>query len=503
MRRNGRAAIWVGCSALCLVLASLAIRRDHHALRQLASIITPRSRDAGSADAGNVPASEMRPGTAIDAGCPAPDAPPGSRGQFERVLAATDWPASNCGINFTGFVVLDDRVIVAWMDRAFYVDATSPTAVPFPGFFEGMPFPKRPVGLALRELGYADADLDLIVTACDLEVGHLGLIPPWLPAHVRGRPGRWRKGPDASVPGWPPKGLLGAVGTLDEIAVGSAALGGDRYHFVDHHPSGRAVQRPAAGRDGCAQAMLGHGAMHYLPDGTLVGVGTLCRSARDPLTFLPLDTIHGYAYFTPGPGPLGVEIWGGNASGVFPLPGAERSGGTLVRIAGSGKNDIWLDFQGLDSAGEKRPYVAHFDGHTWEIMTPPRATRELALLFSPRLAQGTLLFLDPPRSYRAIPGRLDPLRCPTSDHATRLETIGSGTSRACAWGPTEPSGSAMGDASSRSRAAPRPQTCSGSRTTSWSAASSSLGDIPVVHTFPSGDSRGGSVYRWRPRDRGK
>lgn len=432
--------------------------------------------------------------------------PQGLRGHFETVLDSNAWRSHDCSVRLHSFLVFEERVIVAFEDQAFYIDAKSDVARPATDLFEGLPLPKSPSGVAVRALSAEHGELNLTLVTCEFEDERK--IPRWLPTEVRGRPGRWAAVSRTALrPGlWPAPGLMGSVdvpdGSLLFERAGVARAGRDRYSFVysELKPAGRApLPRPTPGTGECAQAMLGHGHLRYLRDGTLMGLGTLCRSGADPLTILPADERS--VEPRPGPGPLAVEMWRGDSARVFPLPGAERvSRGSQVDIVELSPSDVWIRARILDAAGTIRPYIASFDGTTWEARTPRDASSDLGLLGSTNLPEGTLLLVDKQRSYRWRNRRIEPIAMPALEaceerpqqqltHTHDMRVAKDGTT----WFTFGKCVISIAASATTAEAHRLPNGEHPGRL-------ELLGDVPVVHGMRSGSYEGGSVARWKPDD---
>jgi hypothetical protein len=151
---------------------------------------------------------------------------------------------------------------------------------------------------------------------------------------------------------------------------GAAKLG---FRFAFDGPShGDKLPRPLPGKDGCKAQMLGHPFLGYLSDGSLLGVGNVCKSGDDAI---PLVDVHGGGLdasgaSTLGASPLAVEHWVGDTSTVTLLPGGDKPAQFAgVRLSPLPEGRAFLATH-VAAEGGQRLLALFFDGKVWNDVTP-------------------------------------------------------------------------------------------------------------------------------------
>jgi hypothetical protein len=218
---------------------------------------------------------------------------------------------------------------------------------------------------------------------------------------------------------------LPSGGSIYERAAGYQSPASLGFRFLALGSSkGVTLPVPAPGTNGCKHRLLGHPFLQVLSDGSILGIGTECKSGADLVSTAKVDGV-GWPYqmLVPrvGVGTLMAEIWSGKASRVLPLPGAESiaefSG---VAISARDARDVVVVAQ-KPGKSDSVAYVAQYDGAAFREITPPNPPFWLEPV---RDQAGTLLLLGDAVVFRRNGGGWDTVRLEVGGKDDRCNGFG-------------------------------------------------------------------------------
>ncbi len=307
-------------------------------------------------------------------------------------------------IGFSLWVTADGLLVTRDLPAAAFL-VTSCEVKAQPGYFDGRHTPVPDWDALDFSIGALTGTLaDLSFTMSAPATGE--------EREVRGTTRHWKVGASTpKPPAWLSPDVVSLPVTLAsgtkvyERAAGyqSEARRGFRF-VVDGRSKGDKLPEPAAGTNGCRYRLLGHPFLAALPDGSLLGIGTECRSGADLVSTAKVDGV-GWPYqsLVPrvGTGALAAEIWSGGTSRVLPLPGAESiSELSGVAISVKDARDVAVLAQ-LPGPHDGHVYVAAFDGTAFHDITP----QDPPFWTEPhRTLDGTLHLFGDTVAFRRVPG---------------------------------------------------------------------------------------------------